>query len=120
METRLDHGAIGNGRLIALVAPTSAIEWLCLPRFDSPSVFGAILDRQKGGTFRILGGKEPLEGRSNYLTNTNVLRTEFVAGEARWEIIDFAPRVPQAGGRFDTPLEVVRMVRPLAGTPRIT
>ena len=56
----LDHGAVGNGRLIALVSPTSAIEWLCLPRFDSPSVFARLLDRERGGTFRILSGdREP-------------------------------------------------------------
>src|SRR5262249_49339394 len=58
-------------------------------------------------------------GRASYLQNTNVLRTEFTEGDARWEIIDFAPRVPRGGGRFDTPLDVIRLVRPLAGTPRI-
>jgi len=120
VDARLDHGAIGNGRLIALVAPTSAIEWLCLPRFDSPSVFAALLDQQRGGRFQILGRGESIRGRASYLPNTNVLRTEFAAGEDRWEVIDFAPRIPQGGGRFDAPLEIVRVVRPLAGTPRIT
>ena len=120
MDTRLDHGAIGNGRLVALVAPTSAIEWLCLPRFDSPSVFAALLDPQRGGTFQFLSHGAELRGKARYLPNTNVLATEFVAGDARWEVIDFAPRIPQGGGRFDVPLEVIRMVVPLAGTPRVT
>jgi GH15 family glucan-1,4-alpha-glucosidase len=120
MDARLDHGAIGNGRLVALVAPTSAIEWLCLPRFDSPSVFAALLDQQRGGRFQFLGHGESLHGKARYLPNTNVLATEFVAGDARWEVIDFAPRIPQAGGRFDAPLEVIRMIVPLAGTPRVT
>ncbi len=119
-DARLDHGAIGNGRLIGLVAPTSSIEWLCLPRFDSASVFGALLDQRKGGWFRILAGNDVIAGRSEYLVNTNVLRTEFSAAGAMWDVIDFAPRVPQAGGQFDVPLEVVRLIRPLAGTPRIT
>src|SRR5262245_56983700 len=120
VQARLDHGAIGNGRLIALVAPTTAVEWLCLPRFDSPSVFAALLDPERGGRFQFLAGREPVRGRSSYLPNTNVLRTEIEAGDARWEVIDFAPRVPQGGGRFDAPLDLVRVLRPLAGTPRIT
>ncbi|HET7505582.1 MAG TPA: glycoside hydrolase family 15 protein [Kofleriaceae bacterium] len=120
MDARLDHGAIGNGRLIALVAPSSAIEWLCLPRFDSPSVFAALLDQERGGKFQFLARRESIRGTASYLPNTNVLRTEFVTGEDRWEVIDFAPRIPQGGGRFEAPLEVIRVVRPLAGTPRIT
>ena len=44
---RLNHGAIGNGRVLALVSPTSAIEWLCLPRFDSPSIFARLLDAEQ-------------------------------------------------------------------------
>jgi GH15 family glucan-1,4-alpha-glucosidase len=118
-DARLDHGAIGNGRVLALVAPSTAIEWLCLPRFDSPSIFGSLLDRERGGRFGFLSGGEPVRGTSHYLTNTNVLRTEVGAGDTRWEVLDFAPRVPLAGGRFDTPLEVIRIVRPISGTPRI-
>ncbi|HEX3483301.1 MAG TPA: trehalase-like domain-containing protein, partial [Kofleriaceae bacterium] len=120
MDARLDHGAIGNGRLLALVAPTTSIEWLCLPRFDSPSVFAALLDPERGGQFRFLVGGEPVRGRASYLPNTNVLRTEIGTGDARFEVIDFAPRIPEGGGRFETPLDLVRVIRPLAGTPRVT
>jgi GH15 family glucan-1,4-alpha-glucosidase len=119
VDPRLDHGAIGNGRLIALVAPTTAIEWLCLPRFDSPSVFASLLDAKRGGTFQFLAQGKPVRGRASYIPNTNVLCTECASGDARWEVLDFAPRVPQGGGRFETPLELIRVVRPLAGTPRI-
>jgi len=117
MSARLDHGVIGNGRVLALVAPDAAIEWLCLPRFDSPSVFGALLDRERGGAFRILGAK-PI--RQHYLTNTNVLRTELEANGGRVEVIDFAPRVSLGSGKFDTPHELIRVIRPLEGAPRIT
>jgi GH15 family glucan-1,4-alpha-glucosidase len=74
VDVRLDHGAIGNGRVLALVAPTISIEWLCLPRFDSPSVFAALLDRERGGQFRLLVGGEPVRGHAGYLPDTNVGR----------------------------------------------
>src|SRR3974390_232878 len=73
----LDHGAIGNGRVLALVSPTSAIEWLCLPRFASPSVFARLLDDARGGTFRFLSGEHEVRGNLRYLPNTNVLSTRF-------------------------------------------
>jgi GH15 family glucan-1,4-alpha-glucosidase len=112
----LDHGAIGNGRLIALVSPTSAIEWLCMPRFDSPSMFASILDRVNGGTWRVLRGDQELSGRMEYLTNTNVLCTTFEDGDAAWQVIDFAPRIPH-GLTVRVPIEIVRIVRPLRGSP---
>jgi len=117
---RLDHGVIGNGRVLALVAPDSGIEWLCLPRFDSPSLFGSLLDENHGGVFRFRAGNERVVGRAGYVPNTNVLRTEFASGDARWEVIDFAPRVSLGSGRTDCPHELVRIVRPIAGTPRLT
>lgn len=116
---RLDHGAIGNGRLLALVSPTSAIDWLCLPRFDSPSIFGRILDAARGGTFRFLTNGREIPGRMEYLPNTNVLRTVFTDGEHAWELVDFAPRVPSGGG-LHAPIELMRLARPLGGAPRIT
>ncbi len=116
--TNLDHGAIGNGRLIALVAPTGAIEWLCLPRFDSPSVFGNLLDRAKGGSFSFQTGGTERAGKSSYLTNTNVLRTVFDDGATAWELIDFAPRIPEGLG-VRSPLALTRLLRPLRGAPRI-
>src|SRR5882762_8857698 len=119
METpKLDHAAIGNGRVLALVSPTSAIEWLCLPRFDSPSVFGRILDREKGGTFRILFQDREIKGNLQYVRNTNVATTVFEADEYSWEIIDFAPRIP-TGLTVDVPIQLVRIIRPIAGNPRL-
>jgi GH15 family glucan-1,4-alpha-glucosidase len=114
----LDHGAIGNGRVLALVSPTSAIEWLCLPRFDSPSVFARLLDAERGGTFRFLAGDREARGRLCYLTNTNVLSTRFERDGAVWDVIDFAPRIPE-GLDVRVPLEVVRIVRPVAGHPKL-
>jgi GH15 family glucan-1,4-alpha-glucosidase len=114
----LDHGAIGNGRVIALVSPTSAIEWLCLPRFDSPAVFARLLDTRKGGSFRILYGEREVRGTLAYLPNTNVLSTRFEQNGDAWEVIDFAPRIPDGLG-VRVPIEIVRLVRPLAGNPKL-
>jgi GH15 family glucan-1,4-alpha-glucosidase len=114
----LDHGAIGNGRVLALVSPTSAIEWLCLPRFDSASVFGRLLDAKNGGTFRILYGEHEVRGNLRYLPNTNVLSTRFEQNGDVWEVIDFAPRIPE-GLDVHVPIEVVRVIRPIAGHPKL-
>jgi hypothetical protein len=114
----LDHGVVGNGRVLALISPTSAVEWLCLPRFDSPSVFARILDREKGGTFIIEHASGEVRGAQSYLTNTNILRTVFEAGDAAWEVIDFAPRLPD-GLEIRVPFELARLVRPLRGHPRL-
>jgi GH15 family glucan-1,4-alpha-glucosidase len=115
--TDLHHGAIGNGRVLALVNPDTGIDWLCLPRFDSPSVFARLLDETRGGCFRFDAGPAATM-RMAYVPNTNVLRTVIDTGEGRCEVLDFAPRIP-AGLTMDAPVEVHRLVRPLDGTPRL-
>jgi GH15 family glucan-1,4-alpha-glucosidase len=89
----LDHGVIGNGRLLALVAPSTHIDWLCMPRFDSPSVFGRILDIEKGGTFALLPACAQVETRMEYVKNTNVLRTEVICVLPTLGLID--PKDPR-------------------------
>ena len=115
---RLDHAVLGNGRVLALVSPTAAIEWLCLPRFDSPSVFARLLDREHGGAFRILHASGEQAGQMGYLRNTNVVRTVFHADDGSWEVLDFAPRIPSGLG-VRAPYELMRLVRPLSGEPRL-
>jgi GH15 family glucan-1,4-alpha-glucosidase len=112
----LHHGAIGNGRVLALVGPDTSVDWLCLPRFDSPSVFARLLDQERGGSWAF----EPVEECSfaaSYVRNTNVVRTEVTAADGRFEIFDFAPRILQ-GYKLDAPIEICRLLRPLEGTPR--
>ena len=113
----LHHGAVGNGRVLALVGPDMSVDWLCLPRFDSPSVFARLLDRERGGSWSL---KPVADWRSSasYIRNTNVLRTEVETGEGRFEVLDFAPRLMQ-GLRVEAPIELCRLLRPLSGAPRI-
>ena len=71
------YGAIGEGHTCALVGLNGSVDWLCLPRFDSPSVFGSLLDPERGGRFRVCpagGGYESLQA---YDDATNVLQTLF-------------------------------------------
>lgn len=114
----LDHAAIGNGRVLALVSPRGSIDWLCLPRFDSAAVFARLLDERKGGAFRLLVDGEEHSGELAYVSNTNVARTVFVADGGTFEVLDFAPRIPEGFG-CHAPLEIVRLLRPLTGEPRI-
>jgi GH15 family glucan-1,4-alpha-glucosidase len=115
---KLDHGAIGNGSVIALVSPSTHIDWLCMPRFDSPSVFGRILDVHKGGTFALCPDADGFHTRMEYVVNTNVLRTEVTCPDGRFDVFDYAPRVP-AGLDVDAPIEIHRLVVPREGSPRV-
>ncbi|HEV8600322.1 MAG TPA: glycoside hydrolase family 15 protein [Gemmatimonadales bacterium] len=116
----LDHAAIGNGRVLALVSPTGAMEWLCMPRFDSPSVFARLLDAEQGGVFRVLHEGEEVLGQLRYLQNTNVAATRFERNGAAWEVVDFAPRLPGPLGADQVPIEIVRLINPLGGQPRLS
>lgn len=51
----LNYGVVGNGRTAALISETGNVEWLCFPDFDSPSIFAALLDREKGSWLRFRG-----------------------------------------------------------------
>lgn len=112
-----DHGAIGNLRTIALVARDGAIDWLCLPHLDSPSVFAALLDPQRGGRFQIRAAEGPHRGDQRYLPHTNVLETSFDTAAGRLVVTDFQPLT----GSLDAPGEswsepsVVRMLRAEGG-----
>ncbi len=86
-----DHGIIGNMRTAALVAMDGSINWLCLPRFDSPSVFGALLDHAKGGHFRIFPAAEGFTYQQYYWPSTNVLVTRFRSSDGAAELTDFMP-----------------------------
>ncbi|HEX8323429.1 MAG TPA: glycoside hydrolase family 15 protein [Tepidisphaeraceae bacterium] len=86
-----DYGLIGNMHTAALVGRNGSIDWLCLPHFDSPSVFGRILDDEKGGFFRVSPALKNVTSRQVYWPDTNVLITRFLGNEAVVEVVDYMP-----------------------------
>ena len=85
------YGLIGNCETSALVSMGGGIDWFCYPRFDSPSIFAAILDRQRGGTFRIAPVNPVPAGEQSYVRDTNVLTTTFHRADGTLIITDFMP-----------------------------
>ncbi len=86
-----DYGVIGDCHTVALVGLNGSIDWLCFPHFDSPSVFGAILDEEKGGRFQITPVGENIRAKQMYLPDTNILITRFFSPDGLVEITDFMP-----------------------------
>ncbi|TET74480.1 MAG: glycoside hydrolase family 15 protein [Dehalococcoidia bacterium] len=104
-----DYGIIGNMLSAALVGKDGSIDWCCLPRFDSPSVFAAILDDEKGGQFQITP-RGTFESSQSYLPDTNVLQTTFESGTGVVTLTDFMPCYRTARGRLVQFPEIHRLV----------
>jgi GH15 family glucan-1,4-alpha-glucosidase len=86
-----NYGIIGDLHSVALVGMDGSIDWLCLPHFDSPSVFAAILDDEKGGRFRIAPVSGPVSRKQLYWPDTNILVTRFFTPDGMAEITDYMP-----------------------------
>jgi GH15 family glucan-1,4-alpha-glucosidase len=114
-----EYGIIGNGRSCALVSRQGSIDWCCLADFDSPSVFAALLDDARGGRFAVCPVDAEFSTQQRYLPHTNILVTQFVAASGTCEVMDFMPRYRAARGNYKCPPEVVRVLRPVAGQPRL-
>src|SRR3954454_9713782 len=84
-----NYGLIGNMQTAALVGKDGSIDWLCLPHFDSPSVFAAILDQHKGGHFRIAPMAEHVTRKQVYWPESIVLITRFPLAEGVIEVVDY-------------------------------
>ena len=86
-----NYGIIGNMRSVALVGTHGSIDWFCFPHFDSPSIFGSLLDENKGGHFKICPVSDEHHSKQFYWPDTNVLVTRFTVKDAIVEITDFMP-----------------------------
>jgi GH15 family glucan-1,4-alpha-glucosidase len=86
-----EHGLIGNLQTAALVTTDGTIDWFCCPRFDSPSVFASLLDRDRGGRFRIAAEGDDVVVRQMYFPDTAILVTRFMTPDGVGEVLDFMP-----------------------------
>jgi GH15 family glucan-1,4-alpha-glucosidase len=86
-----DHGVIGDLHTAALVGLDGSIDWMCHPHFDSPSVFAAILDDEKGGRFQLAPKRDDVTRKQLYVPDTNVLVTRFLSPDGVAEVTDFMP-----------------------------
>ncbi|WP_447973095.1 glycoside hydrolase family 15 protein [Nitrospira sp. Kam-Ns4a] len=111
-----DYGAIGDLHTVALVGLDGSIDWCCLPRFDSPSLFAAILDDRKGGRFQIAPVAAGARHQQMYLPETNVLLTRFLHPEGIGELTDFMPVESDEPGAPAKRHQIVRIVSVVRGT----
>ncbi len=110
-----DHGIIGDLHTVALVGKNGTIDWCCIPSFDAPSVFGALLDAEKGGFFSIAPQETPeMALKQYYLPETNILITRFFTPEGVGEITDFMPIEPAT--ETTTRHRIIRAVRVVRGS----
>ncbi len=115
----LDYGAIGNCRSAALISKTGSIDWLCLPDFDSSSIFAKILDKEIGGSFSFIVDKKYAINQK-YVEHTNILCTTFSSDEGSFDVLDFMPRY-RIGEKHDyyLPAEVYRLIKVRSGKPKL-
>src|ERR1700747_633066 len=106
-----NYGVIGNMRSIALVGVNGSIDFLCYPNFDSPTVFAALLDDEKGGRFQIQSQLKVKRVRQLYLPDTNILLTRFLAEEGVAELTDYMA----IGSDGEQPNEIIRTMAVIRG-----
>lgn len=93
-----DYALIGESRSAALISCAGSLDWLCWPRFDSPSIFAKILDAERGGAFSIAPRGEVRTSR-RYVGDTNVLETRFVGDHGTARLVDLMPAIPEVEKR---------------------
>jgi GH15 family glucan-1,4-alpha-glucosidase len=104
-----DYGLIGDMEAAALVGRDGAVDWLCLPRFDSPSCFSALLGDERHGRWRLAPAGEVHASSRRYRPGTLMLESDFETPEGVVRVIDFMPR------RGDGPPRLMRVVEGLRG-----
>src|SRR5260370_12617831 len=106
-----NHGSVGNLGTAALIGLDGAVNFLCWPRFDSPSIFASLLDDERGGSFELTPVLQEARHRQLYLPDTNVLLTRFLSPGGVAEISDF-----MTIGDLDAGSRLVRRIKAVRGT----
>jgi GH15 family glucan-1,4-alpha-glucosidase len=107
-----EHGLIGDLQTSALVATDGTIDWFCVPRFDSPSVFASLLDSERGGRFRIAAEDPDAVTRQLYFPDTAILITRFMTPDGVGEVVDFMPiEEPERATANHRLIRIMRVVR---------
>ena len=110
-----DYGVIGDLRTIALIGKNGAVESMCFPDFDSPSIFAAHVDREKGGRFQIAPDFDEQTEKQLYIPDTNVLITRFLSNDGVAEVSSF---MPVGEPDDEVPQGLVRRAKSVIGTIR--
>src|SRR5947208_3131735 len=115
-----DYAIIGNGRSAALISKRGSLDWLCWPRFDSASIFGAIIDPEIGGHWSVHPADDSQTSR-RYIDNTNVLETTFSNSSGKIVLTDFmaVTSEKEKTRRFWPEHELVRLIKCEAGEVRV-
>jgi GH15 family glucan-1,4-alpha-glucosidase len=116
-EGNYNYAVIGNCTSAALINKDCSIEWLCLPFFDSASVFATILDEGKGGYFKIWA-RDVLNVKQSYVHNTPILKTVFTTKDGVFEVRDYMPRF-QDHAEVYCPSEIQRNINLVQGNPKL-
>lgn len=114
---RYNYAITGNCHYIAYVDTESDVSWMCWPYMDSSFIFGSILDREKGGSFKVVP-TEKFHTKQHYVENTAIISTTFHCEDGDFEVIDFAPRF-NIHDRYHKPLQLFRKIKRIKGQPRI-
>jgi GH15 family glucan-1,4-alpha-glucosidase len=112
-----DHGIVGNQSTVALIGKDGSVDWMCFPFMDSPSVFAALLDDERGGRF-VVQPDDAWDSVQDYVAQTNILRTRFRTRTGELEVTDFMPLARDTSGE-PAPTRLVRRVACLSGSVRV-